>query len=121
MIDARCEIEVIVFVNSQPPVRLSFRGPIELGRQRTDAEELLAPLLSEGGHRLAFAPVSDGSISFVHVFVEPLNDGLRLHNRGTRSINLESPSGPPLPPGEAREVGRFQRFRLGEDYLIAVR
>src|SRR5439155_11848102 len=92
------------------------------GRQRRASEPLYSPhALPEGaGTRLVVAETSEDNVGRQHALVEPLGqDRARVKNLSSvQPIYFEGPPGPPLMPGEKREVGLPQLLRLGTSRMV---
>src|SRR4051794_30606110 len=109
-------IEVVVFDRGEMQCTLEVDSAIEVGRQTRASESLYQEYtLPEGRGRLVVAQTSEDNVGRRHALVEPLGEGrVRVSNlSNVQPIYFETPPGPPLLPGEKREVGLPQLLRLG--------
>jgi adenylate cyclase len=113
-------VEVVVFDHGEKQGTQDFTGPVEIGRQFRASESLYAPFPVQGGRsRLVVARTSEDNVGRQHALIEPLdNDRARISNLSSvQPIYFETPAGPPLLPGQHREVGLPQLIRLGSRVL----
>jgi adenylate cyclase len=109
-------VEVVVFDRGDNQCTLEFAGPVEVGRQRRASETLYSTYpATEGRSRLVVARTSEDNVGRQHALIEPLaGERVRVTNLSSvQPIYFETPLGPPLAPGEHREVGLPQLIRLG--------
>jgi hypothetical protein len=114
-------VEVILFDRGEMQCTLDFAGPVEMGRQKRASESLYGAYpLPDGRSRLVVASTCEDNVSRQHALIEPLEDQcVRVTNLSTvLPIYFETPPGPPLLPGEQREVGLPQLIRLGSVHLL---
>lgn len=117
------EIEVTVFDNGKERCKHLFSVRVEFGRQRRASEPLYVPMTSEAGAtRLVVAESAEDNVGRQHAELEPLDaDRARVVNLSkVQPIYFESPAGPPLMPGEKRDVGMPQLLRLGLTRVLRV-
>src|SRR5438067_2283732 len=106
-----------------------FEGPVELGRQSDEREELHAPQwqsVREGPRkgqfwRVAVAPLKQDTVSRYHAYIEALDGGrVRLTNRSAKVPLRLQPADAELPAGSQCELNLPADFDLST-YRVQVR
>ena len=115
------QVEVVVFDRGEKQCALPFATAVEVGRQKRTSESLYQSYtLPDGRERLVVARTNEDNVGRHHALIEPL-EGARARVTNLSSVQpiyFETPSGPPLSPGENREVGLPQIIRLGTAHVL---
>src|SRR5438105_343159 len=105
--------EIRIFEGAKKIETVTGAGPVELGRQQSEAEALYALIRQGDRGRVAVAPLEDRAVPRRHLLAEPLaNDRVRLTNLSDR-VRLGLAGVGELKPGESREVALPAALQLG--------